>query len=329
MDKSKLTKYTGFFLDGKLSGEQEKELLFWIKQDDSNRKRFLEEQEKQSLILKKNGKTKQVWKSIHHKIFGEIWQRKQCRFLVRAASVAAAFILGAIFAVTISDYIPMGDNNKITQQNIYVPFGAKTKIVLPDSSCVWLNSGSSFSYPSEFGKVRSVQLTGEAFFEVTKSGNPFVVSTNFGDIEVKGTSFNVQAFSGETFLTTLERGSVLVREKVNRKEVTLRPGQQALLDRGRLSVKSVETDLYTSWKEGKLIFRKEYLPAVVKRLERWYNMKIVLDDDSRLDKIWFNGTLEMESFTEVMDLLKLTSPIEYSYNHKTRTMNIKYAQKKQ
>ncbi len=328
MDRIKLAEYTRLFLEGNLPEEQEAELLFWIKKDGCNQKLFLKEQEKQSVnsIAQKN-QSRRIWNKTCQKIFVSNKKERKHRFFIRVASIAAAFVLGAILAVAILNY-PPALNHRITQQNISVPYGAKTKIVLPDSSSVWLNSGSSFSYPSEFGKTRAVQLIGEAFFKVTKSNNPFVVATRYGEVEVKGTSFNVHAFPDEAFQTTLEEGAVLVREKGKHEEFALRPGQQALLNSGgHLTVKSVETELYTSWKEGKLIFRKEYLPAVVKRLERWYNIKIEMENDSRLNEIWFNGTLEMESFSEVMDLLHITSPIEYTYNPKTRTIKIKYKQK--
>jgi ferric-dicitrate binding protein FerR (iron transport regulator) len=92
-------------------------------------------------------------------------------------------------------------------------------------------------------------------------------------------------------------------------------------------VSEVQTDLFTSWKEGKLIFRDEELPLVAKRLERWYNVKIELEEDSRLASLRYNGTLEMESFSEVLQLLKVTAPIDYSYNEKTRTIKITYKQR--
>jgi hypothetical protein len=63
---------------------------------------------------------------------------------------------------------------------------------------------------------------------------------------------------------------------------------------------------------------------VAKRLERWYNVNIELTDDKRLSEIWYSGTIEMESFSEVLELLKITAPIDYTYNQKTRTINIFY-----
>jgi len=145
-------------------------------------------------------------------------------------------------------------------------------------------------------------------------------------VEVQGTSFDVKAFANEGFQATLVEGSVKVKGKNNNNEVTLQPGQQANISGNVINVGDVETELFTSWKDGKLIFRDEQLPSVAKRLERWYNVKIELSGDKRLTEIRYNGTLEMESFSEVLQLLKVTAPIDYFYNEKNRTIKITYKQ---
>jgi len=325
MDQSKLNKYTKYFIEGKLSKEKENELLSWIKQNNDNRKLFIEIQNKYTceMGIDKNPELKQSWKKLQQRLNIPNSALKSRQLFMRVASVAAAFLIGIFITVAIYNAVP-SLNHEITQQNISVPYGGKTNITLPDGSVVWINSASSLSYPSEFGGKRLVSLSGEAYFDVTKSKKPFVILTDFGEVEVKGTSFNVQAYENETLQATLVSGSVLVREPVNKKEVLLSPGQQARIVDGKLVVNSVDTELFTSWKEGRLIFRKEYLPEVIKRLERWYNVKIQMDDDKRLNKIWFTGTIELESFSEVLDLLKVTSPIDYSYNEKTRIIKIVY-----
>ena len=328
MDKTRLNKVTTYFLKGILSKEKEQELLFWIKSDEENRLLFLKEQE----LLSRQGLTQKdknlnlKWKSFKQRIdFGNQHNHAKILFL-RVASIAAAFIFGILLTtVVVSKYFSVPIQTAQIQ-NITTPYGARTNMSLPDSSIVWLNSGSTLSFPSDFNKSRLVTLTGEAFFEVVKSDKPFIVSTKNGEVEVKGTSFNVSTFAEEALQATLVTGSVLVREKDSKNEVTLRPGQQANIFGSRIDVAKVETDLFTSWKDGKLIFRKEYLSEVVKKLERWYNVKIELEDDKRLQKIWYSGTLEMESFSEVLELLKITAPVDYTYNEKTRTINISYKQ---
>lgn len=209
-------------------------------------------------------------------------------------------------------------------QNIIAPYGAKTSFKLPDGSIVWLNSGSSVSYKSNFENGRIVNLRGEAFFDVVKNATPFRVMTQFGDVEAKGTSFNVNAYADENFQTTLLTGVVVVTDRLTGGSVSLQPGQQALNVGKELKVNDVETDMFSSWKDGKLIFRNEYLPMVTKRLERWYNVKIDLAKDKRLSDISYTGVLEMESFSEVLQLLKVTAPIDYRYDEQTRTIKIIY-----
>lgn len=325
MDKNKLHSYTQYFLEGKLSEEKETELLTWIKLSEDNKNLFLEQQEIVGKLIseKKDIQVSQNWNQVKKQIRATGLGRSRSLYL-KVASIAAAFILGILITTAVKDYSSLFGNKTAQLQNISVPYGAKTNIELPDGSLVWLNAGSSLSYPSKFNKTREVTLIGEGFFDVRKDQKPFIVETNYGEVEVKGTSFDVKAFADDYLQTTLVSGSVLVREKGNGKEVTLKPGEQANVVGDQIDIKRVETEIFTSWKEGKLIFNNEYLPIAVKRLERWYNVKIVLEKDKRLQKIKYNGTLELESFSEVLELLKVTSPIDYSYNEKTRTIKIFY-----
>jgi transmembrane sensor len=110
----------------------------------------------------------------------------------------------------------------------------------------------------------------------------------------------------------------------NNKEILVRPGTQAVYNGKDFEIMEVETSLYTSWTEGKLIFRKEHLPMLAARFERWYNVNIDLDDDERLNGIYYTGVLEMESFSEVLNLLKVTAPVDYSWDEKARVIKIFY-----
>jgi len=324
MNKDKLHIYTLKFLEGKLLPTEELELLNWIKLSEVNKKLFLEEQEfLNSEILRRHDKVlERKWKIFKKKL--EKQPVKTNALFLKVASIAAAFIFGILLTtVVITKYFPQSMTTAQIQK-IVTPYGAKTNFQLPDGSIVWLNSGSTLSFPLQFGSKRPVTLKGEAFFKVVRSDKPFIVSTLYGDVKVQGTSFNVKAFNEEIFQATLVEGAVKVEEKNTGNEVTLSPGQQASISGEEIDVERVETDLFTSWKDGKLIFRNEHLPSVIKRLERWYNVKIELADDKRLSEINYTGTIEMESFTEVLQLLKVTAHIDYSYNEKTRTIKIFY-----
>jgi len=268
-----------------------------------------------------------VFQKIKNNILSEerkIIQRK-LKFYSYGLKIASVLVIGLIISTVFFFQLAEQNQNSAQIQTINTPFGAKTSTALPDGSLVWLNSGSSLSFPAGFGKTRLLKLTGEAYFEVVKNDKPFIVSTSYGDVEVKGTSFNLKAFSDDnSFETTLVEGSVIVKDKNTSNELTLNPGQQAVINKNSFNIQNVETKLFTSWKEGKLIFQKEYLPEVARRLERWYNVKIEIDNDKRLDEIWYSGTIEMESFTEVLELLKVTAPITYTFNEKTRIIKIRY-----
>ncbi len=325
MIESEIREYIQDFSEGKLSAEKEQSLLAWVKESETNKNLFLSEQERlhAGMLSSPDHRLEMRWQSLFKRVQPTGNHQKRKITLPRVvASLAAAFFLGVILTVLVAENEDTG--NIFVTHDISTPLGAKTNFELPDGSLVWLNSGTTLSYPSKFGDKRSVELMGEAFFEVVKAKEPFVISTEYGDVEVKGTSFNVKAFKNEVFETTLVSGIVSITEKNTKKQITLHPGEQADIFNSEISVKNVDTELYTSWKDGKLIFREEYLPSAVKRLERWYNVTIELDDDPRLSKIWYSGSLEMESFSEVMGLLKFTAPISFQYNEKTRTIRIFY-----
>ncbi len=241
-------------------------------------------------------------------------------WLTRAAAV---LILGLILSNLVFIRKASTPELQAQMQTMTVPNGARTNFTLPDGSKVWLNSGSTLTWSSGFATNRLLELEGEAYFEVVKSGIPFFVNTSLGQVEVTGTAFNVKSLSGEQkFETTVEEGSVNVFCNFVPKIAGLKSGQQARLVDGHWELSRVETEIFTSWKDGKIIFRKDYLPDVARRLERWYHVSIELDDDPRLQEIHYTGTLEMESFSEVLELLKVTASINYTYNDKTRVIKI-------
>ena len=251
--------------------------------------------------------------------------RRKVKIYSWGLKIAAVLIIGLVFSNIFFSMKTNPNQRQLSEslQTITSPYGARTNITLPDGSIVWLNSGTTLTFPSSFNKKRPVKLVGEAYFEVVKNDQPFIVSTQYGEVEVKGTSFNVKAFSDDnSFVTTLEEGIVTVKGKNTADEVTLSPGQQAEQTDKGFSVSNVETRFYTSWKEGKLIFSKEPFPSLIKKLERWYNVKIDYTDP-RLNQVWYTGTIEMESISEVMEMISKASPVSYSFNNKTRVFTIK------
>jgi hypothetical protein len=191
----------------------------------------------------------------------------------------------------------VGDNQLI------VPYGKRSKIILADGSKVWINSGSKLTFPPAFkGTSREVSLEGEALFEVTKDPEkPFYVKTSAFKVKVYGTRFNVQAYQQDQ-----QNNVVLVEGKISMnlngttgKEVFLDPNQKASVTKGEstLQVQNItDADLYTAWTEGYLVFRNEGVKEVLHRVSRYYNVPIETEDPSNMDKIC--GKLDLKEDVE-------------------------------
>ncbi len=213
------------------------------------------------------------------------------------------------------------------------PLGARSQVVLPDGSVVWLNSGCSISFPRFFdSKSRNVTLRGEAYFDVTKNPDvPMIVSTNHLKIKVYGTEFNLNAFADNNVVeATLVEGKITIMPEGNEKEFLVEPQHTAFysVNDKKLSIKRIENLAdYIGWKDGQLMFRDEAFSSVLKKLERWYNVEIELTDKSLSDcKLY--ATFFDENIEEVLGLLAKSIPIKVEYSERTIQNNGTYSKRK-
>ncbi|WP_316818143.1 FecR family protein [Pedobacter nyackensis] len=160
--------------------------------------------------------------------------------------------------------------------------GESYQLRLPDGTMVWLNAASSISYPVSFSSAmsREVELVGEAYFEVSKDKKrPFIVKTVHQQIRVLGTHFNVNAYTDEPELkTTLLEGSIklsLEGLSSGRQDRILKPGEQAALAGARLNVANVDVEQVVDWKNGDFVFQSEPLTSLMRRVSRWYNVRVM------------------------------------------------------
>jgi Fe2+-dicitrate sensor, membrane component len=166
---------------------------------------------------------------------------------------------------------------KFSYNVLTTPRGGQYHVVLPDGSRVWLNAVSSIRYPTAFiGKERNVEITGEAYFEVTKDASkPFKVVAGEVRVEVLGTHFNINSFPDESEMqTTLLEGTV----KVNTQGLThvLNPGQAALVDQnGKFNIREVDTEQAVAWKNNSFHFRDNDIETIMRQLARWYDVEII------------------------------------------------------
>lgn len=220
------------------------------------------------------------------------------------------------------------NNNKIVYNTLVVPYGRRSRIELSDGSIVWLNSGSKLVYPSRFiENNREVYLEGEAAFNVTHNKNrPFRVITDNQKIEVLGTVFNVSNYRDENNLSTvLKSGSVQIIYKGNsifnfKKKLKITPGTLAVYNKGtnEMNSEKVETEKYFSWIEGKMIFHNDNLKFIMKKLARYYNVDIVINNVD-VEKQTFSGALDLkESAEKVINIINETSNFDYSITNENK-----------
>ena len=243
--------------------------------------------------------------------------------------VAAALLLPVLL---VTAYLLLNDNNTFQDNawaEIHSPAGARTQFQLPDGTSGWLNSGSSIRYAAGF-KNREVKITGEAFFNVVKkNGEKFIVQTPALNVNVLGTKFNVSAYS-EDHLTeiVLEEGKVELEGKYKAFSTILSPAERFVFDTNQKSgeISKVDIQVYTAWKDGKLVFRDEPLSGVLKKMERWYNVRFVMEDETLKNHI-YQATFKDETLEEVLRLLAFTAPISYEIQNRKLNADGTYSTK--
>ncbi len=204
--------------------------------------------------------------------------------------------------------------NSTGLNQVIIPYGKRSEITLADGTHIWLNSGSQISYPARFDKkTREVYLNGEALFEVTPDKTkPFFVHTNDITIRVLGTRFNVSSYMEDPVTqTVLIEGKVsAARNSFMAKTIDLNPGERLVYDKKGENLKKdqVDVNLYTSWINGYLIFENEPTTTIFKKLERYYNQRIIANEN--LDKITFSGKLDLrEHIRDVLDNISFASQV--------------------
>ena len=254
------------------------------------------------------------------------WMQKVAAILVVPLIVTCIFILYQ-YKITMSNRY---DSSVV--QEIETQPGTKTHFILPDSTEVWLNAATIIKFPSVFtGSRRLVELDGEAYFQVYKNKRkPFVVKSGSVEVEALGTAFNLCAYlEDKRFVAALEKGKISVYEKNANQQLILNPGEQVryIEGEGQLHKSTIDVRNIVAWKDGRLVFDRTPFPDVVLTLGRWFNADIQLADPS-LEDYRYTATFTSESLKQVMDLLQLTAPIEYSSESRFLIKNNQFTKEK-
>jgi len=304
------------YLAGNVTNEEAVFFEAWINASPANRKYFLQVKNIWEASDRKFDPAKISTQAALKKVLNRISKISTARYIWQywqkmAAVLIIPLILSALF------FKHLNSSEPINYNEVYTTFGTRTLLTLSDGSVVWLNSGSRIKYPDKFAnKERKVSLEGEAYFEVQSDPTkPFIVHTSTIDVKATGTKFNVQAYkSSPNVKVSLVAGKVTVYQsnKPEKPISELKPDYQFTFDTLTGENKLKQDDMYkfTSWIDGKLVFRNDPLTEVIERLNQLYNVDIEITENE-LKEYHYRATFENESLDEILKILKASAPIDY------------------
>ena len=211
-------------------------------------------------------------------------------------------------------YLGNKEEGDLAYNIMRVPRGGEFKVRLQDGTLVYMNSETELKYPVRFvGKERRVYLSGEAYFEVQRdTTKPFIVVMNGNEVRVLGTEFNVRSYEDEKCqFTTLVAGKVLLTTHDHRC-IELLPNEQGIVDpQGDIRKEQVDVALYTAWKDGNFVFRKQSLEHIMEIVERWYELKVTFEDEW-CKQVSFSGNVERyDDFSKLAEMLEATGSVKF------------------
>jgi len=266
-------------------------------------------------------------KKAYLKIQDRLQNKSNILLIINTLSrVAAVLFLPLLVATGVLLYHPFSLKEKpqFAIQEISSPAGVRSQVVLPDGSNVWLNAESTIKFRVPFDKAsREVSLSGEAFFDVRKNPNfPFVVKSGKVNISVLGTRFNCRAYETEKNMeVVLAEGKIRLDNTAGQtgKEFFMKPNDRVVIDKASYNVTSItneKIDKYIAWHNGKLVFDDTLMPEVAAQIGRFYGVEVRIED-SILNSYRITTTFENESLHQVLELIRLSSPIKIQYINAT------------
>lgn len=314
MEKYKFLSFQYF--EGKITKENEKTLLDFIASSPQNKMLF-RDWENEWFATFNNEETDKAWQKMVMQIEPEKMQETSVtkrRWLrgykwMRIAAVFTGLILLSVTYLVYRNSVP--EEYAFT---VEAPLGERSRMVLPDGTLIWLNSGSHVEYSAGFRKNnRTIRLIGEAYFEVKKNEEiPFIVQTKHCSVKVLGTRFNVSAYPDDDFTeTTLIEGGVELISDLN-EPLRMVPGERVVYNHktNQMYKENVTAENFSSWTCSRLDFEEITLKDLMKKLSRRYNVKITIASEELAEKKFSGSLINGETLTEVLSAINLIVPIE-------------------
>jgi ferric-dicitrate binding protein FerR (iron transport regulator) len=249
---------------------------------------------------------------VHRRIAAAARRRLRARAVAVAATVA--ILLGTTAYLSYQQGFSQSNSQAVEMTN---PLGMQSTVVLSDGTKVYLNAGTTLKYPARFaGRSREVEVSGEAFFEVSPdAGRPFIVTAENVAVRVRGTAFNVKAYREEDQIeVTLETGHVEV-SFANRKTIEyMTAGEQTVFNKHTHTVRKqpVNLDCYIRWKEGKFYFDSATFGSIARRLERRFNVQIHIASERLQETVFTGDFVRNENLEQILRVIKADKRIRYT-----------------
>lgn len=296
-----------------LSTEERLSLLRDVEASEELRKEFVESQNLYALLnLGHQVQDKTIGKQKYDRFIGQKLHALTWKRWTRRIGYAAAVLVLVVSTSLLTYWYARPAQTEALSENVmntlYTPSGQRAQLVLQDGTEVWLNAKSKFTYPARFtGDVRKVSIEGEAFFKVAKDpSRPFVVSTHEVDMKVLGTQFNVCSYPENGYVqTSLLEGSVRVVLRNGESDgVVLKPNQQVTVSNGKMKVEPIRLKAHFLWRDGIYAFENEPLIEILKKLELYYDVKIVVKNTSLFKGTYTGKFRQRDSLDDVFRVLQ-------------------------
>ncbi len=219
---------------------------------------------------------------------------------------------------------------KLAYNVLEVPRGGEFYIELSDGTKVWINADSRLKYPVNFSDFdRVVEFIGEAYFEVaSNTSKPFIVKSGMQEIKVLGTAFNLSSYDDDSeIITTLIEGNVSVKRAYgDNKSIFLKPNQQSIFTKrtGKIVSKKVDPHQFIAWKSGEFYFNHASMVAIMKVMERWYDIDVFFDSRKGTQLKYSGGFERFANFDKVQNIIEKSSDNKLTFKNKNKTVVIKY-----
>lgn len=302
------------YFSGESTVDERLELIHRIENDGQLKAEFIRLQNLTAVSQLSSRPTDRSEGKIHFQAFtNQIERNIRRKFFIGFAKYAAIALL--LVTSTIWFTLYLSNPGPGTAMNIlHVPAGQRAQITLQDGTEVWLNAQSTLVYPSQFSKKnRTVEITGEAFFDVTQEKKrPFIVSTQHIDMEVLGTQFNVYSYPGAGYIQTdLIEGSVRIYQTNDEKSsIILKPNEQVIIRGNNMTVSNTHNPEHMLWRNGIYAFNNERLIVIIEKLQLYYDVKIVVEDPEIFNVRYTGKFRQRDGIDEILRIIQKIQPFK-------------------